>query len=90
MASDMLKRYVAVKERYPNALLLARNGNQYEAHFDDAVIVAMALGIEPQKHECGTVVSFCVGALNEYMPRLLKVSRRVAICEEMLDRVAYE
>jgi DNA mismatch repair protein MutS len=51
--SPMLEQYFGMKTRYPEAILLSRVGDFYEAYGDDAQTIAQALQIALTSKESG-------------------------------------
>ncbi len=74
-----------IKNTYPDALLLFRVGEFYEAYYQDAKDVCNITGITLTHHAkagfemCG----FPFHALDNYLPRLVRAGRRVAICDQL-------
>lgn len=80
------KRWYELKEQYPDAILLFRKGNCYEAYETDAAKVGEILNIPTEKHEDGlySVCRFLLVSLNEnYLPQLIRAGLSVAIIEEL-------
>lgn len=85
-----MRQYQQVKARYPDTLLLFRMGDFYETFDDDAKITSKILGITLTKRGNGAagetpLAGFPYHALDNYLPKLLKAGKRVAICEQMED-----
>lgn len=77
--NQLQSNYKLIKEKYPDALLLFRSGNDYIALNDDADKVAKVCGIQ----ETNTIVKFEYYKLDNYLPKLVRAGNRVAICEEL-------
>ena len=84
-----MKQYNAIKEKYPDALLLFRVGDFYETFGADAIRTARILNIVLTKRNNGAENSELAGfphhSLNTYLPRLVKAGERVAICDQLED-----
>lgn len=90
--TPMMTQYLGIKAEYPNTLLFYRMGDFYELFFDDAVEVSHLLGIaltargtsngEPIK-----MAGVPYHAAEQYLAKLLKLGRSVAICEQIGDPV---
>lgn len=84
-----MKQYNAIKEKYPDALLLFRVGDFYETFGADAIRTARILNIVLTKRNNGAENSELAGfphhSLNTYLPRLVKAGQRVAICDQLED-----
>ncbi len=77
-------RYNQIKQQYPDALLLFRVGDFYEARHEDALTASKILGITLTKQADGThLCGFPFHALNSYLPRLVRAGKRVAICDDI-------
>ncbi len=88
--TPMLRQYLEVKERHPDALLLYRMGDFYELFFEDAVTAAPILevtltarqrGTESEAPMCGVPHH----ALEVYLGKLVRAGRKVAICDQVED-----
>ena len=85
-----MKQYNAIKEKYPDALLLFRVGDFYETFGQDAIKTAKILGIILTKRGAGSsseteLAGFPHHSLNTYLPKLVKSGLRVAICDQLED-----
>ncbi len=91
--TPMMKQFYDFKAKYPDALLLFRCGDFYETYADDAVIAADILGITLTKRGTGgterqtntAMAGFPYHALDNYLPRLIRAGKRVAICDQLED-----
>lgn len=90
-AAGMLRQFDALKEKHPDALLLFRTGNVYEAYGKDAVKAAAILAIDiadrilPDRKL--KVASFPVPELDTHLPKLIRSGARVALCDRISDTV---
>ena len=77
--------YNELKAKHPDAILLFRCGDFYESYDDDAVDVAKILGITLCGHSgiWTNLVGFPHHALDNYLPKLIRAGKRVAICDEI-------
>ncbi|MBE7179324.1 MAG: DNA mismatch repair protein MutS, partial [Mucilaginibacter polytrichastri] len=85
-----MKQYMAIKARYPGALLLFRVGDFYETFGEDAVKAAGILGIVLTKRANGAashieLAGFPHHSLDTYLPKLVRAGQRVAICDQLED-----
>ena len=85
--TPMMAQYMAVKERYPDALLFYRMGDFYELFRDDAIAAAETLDITLTKRGktqgdeipmCGVPYHSC----DPYIAKLIRAGFKVAICEQ--------
>ncbi len=81
-------QYDKIKQEFPDALLLFRVGEFYEARHEDALTASKILGITLTKQENGTLLcGFPRHALNSYLSRLVRAGKRVAICDDICKPV---
>ncbi len=88
--TPLMKQYNAIKNRYPDAMLLFRVGDFYETFGEDAKRAAGVLGITLTKRGAGSetetdLAGFPHHSLNTYLPKLVKAGMRVAICDQLED-----
>lgn len=91
--TPMMKQFYDLKAKHPDALILFRCGDFYETYENDAVIAAEILGITLTKrgtksNEQGSstaMAGFPYHALDNYLPRLIRAGKRVAICDQLED-----
>src|SRR6266487_3897683 len=89
MASDtqltpMMAQYRRIKGDLPkDALLLFRLGDFYEMFFEDAVTGAQLLNVALTKRGTVPMCGIPYHAANNYIARVLKAGRKVAICDQM-------
>ena len=85
-----MKQYYAVKNKYPDAVLLFRVGDFYETFGEDAIKAAEICGITLTRRANGSasfveLAGFPYHALDTYLPKLVRAGQRVAICEQLED-----
>lgn len=85
-----MQQHRAIKQKYPDAILLFRVGDFYETFGEDAIIAARVLGITLTKRNNGAASSselagFPHHALDTYLHKLVKAGYRVAICDQLED-----
>ncbi len=88
--TPMMQQHRAIKQKYPDAILLFRVGDFYETFGQDAVLASQILGITLTKRNNGAAASselagFPHHALDTYLHKLVKAGRRVAICDQLED-----
>src|SRR5512137_2741734 len=85
----MMRQYLEVKARYPDAILFFRLGDFYEMFAEDAVQAAEALQITLTSRAKGDDrVPMCgvpYHAARGYVAKLLEKGFKVAICDQVLD-----
>jgi DNA mismatch repair protein MutS len=88
--TPMLRQYLDLKDRYPDALLLFQMGDFYETFFDDAQKAAAALSIAlTSRSRAGDeripMAGFPIHAAENYISRLLDQGLKVVVCEQTED-----
>ena len=88
--TPLLKHYFATKAMNPEAVLLYRVGDFYEAYSDDAILVSKVLGIVLTKRSNGDkgpteMAGFPHHALDIYLPKLVRSGYKVAVCDQLED-----
>ena len=88
--TPLMKQYVQFKAQYPQAVLLMRVGDFYEAYGDDALTVSKVLGIVLTKRSNGVPSSmelcgFPHHSLQNYLPKLVRAGYKVAVCDQLED-----
>ena len=88
--TPMMQQHRAIKQKYPDAILLFRVGDFYETFGEDAIIASKVLGITLTKRNNGAASSsdlagFPHHALDTYLHKLVKAGYRVAICDQLED-----
>src|SRR3954466_14092610 len=82
--TPMMAQYRRIKGELPkDALLLFRLGDFYEMFFEDAQIGAQLLNVALTKRGVVPMCGIPFHAANNYVGRLLKAGRKVAICEQL-------
>lgn len=88
--TPLMKQYLEMKQKHPDAVLLFRVGDFYETFSDDAIAASEILGITLTRRANGAAMSvelagFPHHALDTYLPKLIRAGKRVAICEQLED-----
>ena len=86
--SPMLEQYFSMKARYPDAILLSRVGDFYEAYGEDATTIAAALQIALTSKEAGgggrvAMAGVPHHALDKYLAELVAQQRIVALADQL-------
>ncbi len=84
----MLEQYFGMKSRHPEAILLSRVGDFYEAYGEDAETIARALSIALTSKEAGSGRRVAMAgvphhALAQYLARLVQQRFIVALAEQL-------
>jgi DNA mismatch repair protein MutS len=92
--TPLIQQYLDVKSKHPDCILFFRVGDFYEMFFEDARDGSQLLGITLTSRNNGSsdvpLAGVPVKALPEYLPRLVRAGRRVAICEQVEDAARAE
>lgn len=84
--TSIQKQFEKLKSKHPDAILLFRCGDFYEAMNEDAKPVADTLGITLTVRKDGMkIAGFPYHALDTYLPKLIRAGHRVAICDTLED-----
>ncbi len=88
--TPLMQQHKAIKQKYPDAILLFRVGDFYETFGNDAITASQVLGITLTKRNNGAAASnelagFPHHALDTYLHKLVKAGYRVAICDQLED-----
>ena len=88
--TPLMQQHNAIKQKYPDAILLFRVGDFYETFGADAIIASSVLGITLTKRNNGAAAAselagFPHHALETYLHKLVKAGYRVAICDQLED-----
>ncbi|TAM74892.1 DNA mismatch repair protein MutS [bacterium] len=86
--SPLFEQYFGIKARYPEAVLLMRVGDFYEAYGEDAETIARALQIALTSKESGggervAMAGVPYHALDGYLVKLVRQRRVVALAEQL-------
>ena len=96
LAKETAAVFRDLKEMHPDALLLMRKGNFYEAFDEDARKVAKSTGLKEQHiikegfsakedEKSVSYLNFKNSSLDKYLPKLVRDGHRVAICDSLED-----
>lgn len=88
--TPMMKQFLDLKAKHPDAVMLFRCGDFYETYSTDAIIASEILGITLTKRANGKgktieMAGFPHHALDTYLPKLIRAGKRVAICDQLED-----
>ena len=88
--TPMMKQFLELKAKHPDAVMLFRCGDFYETYSTDAVLASEILGITLTKRANGKgktieMAGFPHHALDTYLPKLIRAGQRVAICDQLED-----
>lgn len=88
--TPLMKQYLGIKTKYPDALLLFRVGDFYETFGEDAIKASSILGIVLAKRKNGSaahieLAGFPHHSIDVYLPKLVRAGYRVAICDQLED-----
>ena len=88
--TPMMKQFLDLKAKHPDAVMVFRCGDFYETYSTDAVVASEILGITLTKRANGKgktieMAGFPHHALDTYLPKLIRAGKRVAICDQLED-----
>lgn len=88
--TPMMKQFLDVKAEHPDTVILFRCGDFYETYSTDAIESSAILGITLTKRANGKgksieMAGFPYHALDNYLSKLVRAGKRVAICEQLED-----
>ena len=91
--TPMIRQFLDLKAKHPDAILLFRCGDFYETYSTDAVAASEILGITLTRRNNGKngamqaleMAGFPHHALDTYLPKLIRAGKRVAICDQLED-----
>ena len=89
--TPMMKQFLDVKAEHPDTVILFRCGDFYETYSTDAIESSAILGITLTKRANGKgksieMAGFPYHALDNYLSKLVRAGKRVAICEQLEDQ----
>ncbi|MDR2805746.1 MAG: DNA mismatch repair protein MutS, partial [Dysgonamonadaceae bacterium] len=88
--TPLMRQYIEMKTKHPDAILLFRIGDFYETFSTDAILTSEILGITLTQRANGAaqhieLAGFPHHALDTYLPKLVRAGKRVAICDQLED-----
>lgn len=88
--TPMMKQFLDLKAKHPDAVMLFRCGDFYETYSTDAIVASEILGITLTKRANGKgktieMAGFPHHALDTYLPKLIRAGKRVDICDQLED-----
>ena len=88
--TPMMKQFLDLKAKHPDAVMLFRCGDFYETYSTDAIVASEIFGITLTKRANGKgktveMAGFPHHALDTYLPKLIRAGKRVAICDQLED-----
>lgn len=88
--TPLMQQHRAIKQKYPDAILLFRVGDFYETFGQDAVIASQILSITLTKRNNGAAADAALAgfphhSLDTYLHKLVKAGYRVAVCDQLED-----
>ncbi|MDD4291355.1 MAG: DNA mismatch repair protein MutS [Clostridia bacterium] len=86
--SPMMQQYMKTKEQYNDCILMYRLGDFYEMFFEDAIEAGRILDLVLTGRDCGLdkrapMCGIPYHAVDNYVAKLVKAGRKVAICEQL-------
>jgi len=81
--TPVIQQYKKIKSKYPNTILFFRLGDFYEMFENDAKEVSSILDIVLTKKNTIPMCGVPYHAASNYIARLLKTGKKIAICEQL-------
>ncbi len=86
--TPMLKQYLSIKDKHPDAILFYRMGDFYEMFFEDAKIASRLLDITltSRNKKDSTPIPMCgvpYRAAQAYIAKMIKGGLKVAVCDQV-------
>lgn len=91
MTKEVFDKFVELKRKYPDAILLFREGDCYLAYYSDAKYVSdtcdlpLAKCAHPDGRQTIMLSGFPNHAFDKYLPKIVRAGYRVAITEKLVD-----
>ena len=88
-ANKMVETFNELKSKHPDAVILFRVGDFYETYCEDAKRLSDVLGLTltRQAKTKMDLAGFPYHALDTYLPKLIRVGLRVAICDDISEPI---
>ena len=83
--SPMMAQYQSFKEKYPNEIVFFRLGDFYEMFNKDAVEVSRLLNLTLTHRVDQPMCGIPHHASRVYIARLLRLGKKIVICEQVVD-----
>ena len=88
--TPLMKQYIEMKAKHPDAILLFRVGDFYETFSEDAISASEILGITLTRRANGSasyveLAGLPHHALDTYLPKLVLAGKLLAICQQLED-----
>ena len=88
--TPMMRQYLDLKQRHPDAILFFRLGDFYEMFYEDAELASRELQLTLTSRQAGAdqkapMCGVPYHAAEQYIARLVRKGYRVAICEQIED-----
>lgn len=83
--TPMMQQYDAIKQKYPDCMVLFRLGDFYEMFEADAVEGSRILNLTLTKRQETPMCGMPYHAADAYISKLTRVGKKVAVCEQLSD-----
>ena len=85
--TPMMEQYNSIKAQYSDAVLFFRLGDFYEMFNGDALEISRLLNLTLTKRGDAPMCGVPYHAAKIYIARLLKLGKKIAICEQLHDPI---
>ena len=83
--TPLMVQYHSIKEQHPDEVLFFRLGDFYEMFNDDAVEVSRLLNLTLTHRGSSPMCGIPYHASKIYIARLLRLGKKIAVCEQIGD-----
>lgn len=82
------EQFTELKKKHPDAVIMFRGNDWYHFIGDDAKTASEVLGITLTRRTSDNEPTACFPchALDTYLPRFIRAGKRVAICDDIVER----
>lgn len=82
------EQFTELKKKHPDAVIMFRGNDWYHFIGEDAKTASEVLGITLTRRTSDNEPTACFPchALDTYLPRLIRAGKRVAICDDIVER----
>ena len=82
------EQFTELKKKHPDAVIMFRGNDWYHFIGEDAKTASEVLGITMTRRSSDNEPTACFPchALDTYLPRLIRAGKRVAICDDIVER----
>lgn len=83
--TPVMQQYMQIKSQYKNEVVFFRLGDFYEMFYEDAILVSRLLNLTLTHKQDAPMCGIPYHAAKIYIARLLRVGKKIVICEQIGD-----